>query len=222
MNIKWIGNAKFSSRQGYPILGIMNHIMDGTLAGTAAHFANPTVQASAHYGVGKRGELHQYVKDEHAAWHAGSVKNPRVQLPHPNNITPNLYTIGIEWEGRPGDVITEAQYQAGLALHRHLLSKVVDVRLPLRQRIIGHFQTNSIDRPNCPGPSFPWERLYADLAQFDRKVPGPRILVEGKELPIQIISGRSFAPVRDLLEALGYTVIWYQSIETVFARKEVK
>ena len=81
-----------------------------------------------------------------------------------------------------------------------------------------HYQTNSIDRPNASGPAFPWERLYKDLANFDRKEQGPRLL-EGQELPLLIIDGRSYAPVRTVIEAVGYTVIWDQSTETAYTRR---
>jgi len=29
--------------------------------------------------------------------------------------------------------------------------------------IIGHYRIDSVNRPNCPGPLFPWDRLFADL-----------------------------------------------------------
>jgi N-acetyl-anhydromuramyl-L-alanine amidase AmpD len=41
--------------------------MDGTLAGTDAWFTNPASQVSAQYGIGKNGEVHQYVKEEDTA-----------------------------------------------------------------------------------------------------------------------------------------------------------
>ena len=221
MNVKWIGSKNYSSRKGYAICAIMNHIMEGTLAGTASHFNKPGVDASAQYGVGKSGEIHQYVKDEHAAWHAGNVRSPKIALPHPSNVTPNLYTIGIEWEGRSGEPITETQYAAGLALHRHLLSNVVVATLPLRQRVIGHSQTNSIDRPNCPGPAFPWERLYKDLASFES---GPRIIVNDRTiaLPVKLEGGRTYVQLKGdsglvwvqilaLSEFLGASLAWDQA-----------
>ncbi len=52
-----------------------------------------------------------------------------------------------------------------------------------------------------------------------REVEGPRLLIEGYELPLQIIDGRSYAPVRQLLESLGYTVTWDGETDTVTAHK---
>lgn len=165
MNIKWLPAPNFTAgRRGYQPLLIVCHIMAGTLAGTRSWFANPASRVSAHFGVGKQGETEQYVRIGDTAWHAGSVRCPLVPLPYPPGINPNLYTVGIEFEGRPGDAMPEAQYQAGVALVRNLLRTIPASDLPIKQRVIGHCQVNSIDRPNCPGSGFPWPRLYADLS----------------------------------------------------------
>ncbi|HHY13968.1 MAG TPA: S-layer homology domain-containing protein [Thermoanaerobacterales bacterium] len=31
--------------------------------------------------------------------------------------------------------------------------------------IIGHYRIDSVNRPNCPGNKFPWNRLFDDLAK---------------------------------------------------------
>jgi hypothetical protein len=50
---------------------IVIHTMDGFLTGTDAHFSDPTKNASANYGLGLNGEIHQYVKEKHTAYHCG-------------------------------------------------------------------------------------------------------------------------------------------------------
>ena len=72
-NMIWKGSPNFSSPKGYKIIAIVNHIMSGTLAGTDAWFANPASQVSSHFGVGKNGEIHQYVNLENPAWANGGV-----------------------------------------------------------------------------------------------------------------------------------------------------
>jgi N-acetyl-anhydromuramyl-L-alanine amidase AmpD len=57
----WVG------RKGYRPEAIVIHIMDGTLIGTDSWFANHTSQVSAHYGIGKNGEIHQYVQENDTA-----------------------------------------------------------------------------------------------------------------------------------------------------------
>jgi N-acetyl-anhydromuramyl-L-alanine amidase AmpD len=136
----------WAGRKGYRPEGVVIHIMDGTLVGTDSWFANPASQVSAHYGVGRTGEVHQYVKEEDTAWHAGRVDTPVWGLIKPN-INPNLYTIGVEHEGKPDDVWTDAMKQASAALIREICQRW---QIPIdRNHIVGHFEIFS-KKPNCP------------------------------------------------------------------------
>ena len=78
--------------------------MSGTLIGTDSWFANPASKVSSHFGVGKNGEIHQYVKLENTAWANGVVKNPNWPLLQ-NGVNPNYYTVSIEHEGKSGEVM---------------------------------------------------------------------------------------------------------------------
>ena len=71
-------------------------------------------------------------------------------------------TISIEHEGNTGVTFSEAQYQATLWLHKQIMLNYPQIKAN-RQCIIGHYQIDSINRPNCPGTAFPWARLIADL-----------------------------------------------------------
>ncbi len=146
-NIVWKGSPNFwSGRQGHKPEGIVIHIMAGTLIGTDAWFNNPKSQVSAHYGIGKKGEVHQYVKEEDSAWHAGKVSSPNALLVKPN-INPNLYTIGIEHEGSESDEWTEEMKNASAALIRDIC---IRWNIPIdRNHIIGHYQITN-KKPNCP------------------------------------------------------------------------
>lgn len=98
------------------------------------------------------------MKDEDTSWHAGIVNRPN--WPLYNGTNPNQYTIGIEHEGLDG-ALTKAQYQASLWLHQQLIKRH---GIPVdRDHIIGHYRINSVNKANCPGPKFPWERLFNDL-----------------------------------------------------------
>ena len=120
--------------------------MDGTLVGTDSWFANPASLVSSHYGIGRTGEVHQYVKEEDTAWHAGRVDAPVWKLIK-SNINPNLYTVGIEHEGKPDDVWTDAMKQSSAALIREICQRW---QIPIdRNHIVGHFEIFS-KKPNCP------------------------------------------------------------------------
>lgn len=162
--IEWAGTPNFSQgRRGKRIIAIVNHITAGNYPGCLSWMQNLKAQASAHYLVTRAGEIFQMVKDEDTSWHAGIVNRPSWQLYDKTN--PNQYTIGIEHEGFDGN-LTEVQYQSTLWLHRRLCSKW---GIPVdRDHIIGHYRIDSVNRPNCPGPKFPWNRLFVDL-QYQKK-----------------------------------------------------
>lgn len=174
-NITWIGSPNFGyprgthGRQGYKPKAIVYHIMQGTLAGTDSWFRNPESGASTHFGVGKNGEIHQYVDLNDAAWGNGAINRPSWSGLIPDGkgdyINPNLYTISIEHEGKHPQggfwEPTEAQYQASLALTKWLCAEFGIE--PSKETLIGHNQIDSVNRPYCPGPGFPFKRLLDDL-----------------------------------------------------------
>ncbi len=159
-NMTWVGSPNYSSPKGYKTIAIVNHIMSGTLKGTDSWFANPASQVSSHFGVGKKGDIHQYVNLENHAWANGAVNKPNWPLLM-DGVNPNYYTVSIEHEGESGDVMPEEQYQATLALHRWLIE---ELGIPVtRDNIIGHYRIDSVNRVNCPGLGLPWDRLFSDL-----------------------------------------------------------
>lgn len=85
--VKWIGSPNhYNGRNGYAVTHITLHIMVGHLAGTDSVFLNPGSQASAHYGIGANGTVHQYVSEDD-----GSYSDA--------NFASNNSTISIEHEG---------------------------------------------------------------------------------------------------------------------------
>lgn len=78
-------------------LGIILHIMDGTLSGTDAWFHNPHAQASSHFGVGRGGKVIQWVDEMDTAWTEASG---------------NPFYLSIECEGKGGDSLSPAQLNA--------------------------------------------------------------------------------------------------------------
>lgn len=167
--IKWIGAnpANFRARHimpatasGWPVLGIVAHVMGGSLAGTDAWFNNPVSKVSAHYGIGKDGAIHQYVRDQDCAYHAGIVKPvvPPCELvrTHPG-VNPNDFTIGIEHEGTATTPWPDVMVQASA----ELIARLCKLHLvPIdRDHIVGHNQV-SADHPQCPGLA-PLDKIVA-------------------------------------------------------------
>ena len=105
--------ARFAGAQWRPIpvnfthggmgqkLGVVLHIMEGTLGGTDTWFRNPAAQASAHFGTGKDGEIFQWVDTDDKAW-AQKAGNPAY--------------LSIENEGQSGEALTNAQLAAVAAI----------------------------------------------------------------------------------------------------------
>lgn len=97
---------------------IVVHIMQGTLAGTDAWFANKDSKVSAHIGIGRLGEVHRYIADFDTAWHSGIKTTQGATFKgfkygeNGNLINVNSYSLGIEHEGFPDNSITEEQYLA--------------------------------------------------------------------------------------------------------------
>lgn len=177
MDIVWKGNGftNSDSREGYVPFVIVNHISVGTMASMDSWFTDPGNQvSSAHFGVARDGRIHQYVEIERMAWANGipteQTGGAPAQVVRDMGVNPNLYTVSIEHEGYDGN-LTEEQFQASVRLQRHIRWVIRNKwarDFPLdRYHVIGHFQINPVHKANCPGPKFPWDRLYAALAEAE-------------------------------------------------------
>lgn len=84
--ITWVNSPNhYQGRNGYTITHITLHIMVGHLTGTDNVFKHPG-GASAHYGIGADGTIHQYVNENDGSWSDA-------------NYASNNSTISIEHEG---------------------------------------------------------------------------------------------------------------------------
>ena len=69
-------NCNYTVGRTDSVKAIMLHIAEGTMEGMHSWFNNPSAQVSAHYGIGKNGEVWQFVKDGDTAWHSGGLQKP--------------------------------------------------------------------------------------------------------------------------------------------------
>lgn len=98
MSTVWIGTPNFlSGRGGKGVNKIVIHWMAGNLASTDQVFQDTTRQTSAHYGI-ENEVVHQYVKEQDTAFHAGIFEV-------------NQQSIGIENSAQPGREASELTYK---------------------------------------------------------------------------------------------------------------
>ena len=123
-------------------------------------FANPESRVSAHYGVGKDGTIHQYVDEEHSAWHCGITNRPTWSLLNPY-INQNQITIGIEHVGWTGEEWTDSMYRADAFLVKRAAERW---GFPVDElHVIEHAELDSVTRNRCPGAGFSKQRLLEML-----------------------------------------------------------
>jgi N-acetyl-anhydromuramyl-L-alanine amidase AmpD len=126
---------------------IVIHVMAGTERGTDAWFGDASSHVSAHYGVSKTGEVHQYVMEQDVAFHAGVVNAPSWPLLK-QGLSPNLYTIGIEHEGMAEDEWTDEQYSSSAELIAAIAARwsiAID-----DSHVVAHRTINAL-HGGCPG-----------------------------------------------------------------------
>jgi N-acetyl-anhydromuramyl-L-alanine amidase AmpD len=155
-------------RNGHAIVAIVDHIMQGWRAGYHAYLADPN-KNSASFSVYQDGSVEQHVPIADAAWCNGHMEEPDLSVPWIRRcweqaVNPNLVTVSIEHEGMTGIAWPDAQVQATIELHRHILEKCPGITVD-RQHIVGHYQIDGANKRRCPGTAFPWVRLMAALEE---------------------------------------------------------
>lgn len=110
-------------------------------------------QVSAHFLIERTGALWQFVSCHDRAWHAG-VSTYTKNGVEKNNC--NDFSIGIELEGVPGALFTDAQYESLSSLNAALS------RVYIGLDFVGH-QHIAPGRKDDPGSGFDWPRLRRDI-----------------------------------------------------------
>lgn len=176
---EWIGSPNVGYPTGthgrglYTVRALVLHIAEGTLDGCDSWFqvsapqGDPSRAVSAHFCVGRHGEVHQYVDVDDAAWHAGIVEAGN-WLPDdwPRRVNPNLLTVGIEHEGYSGARLPIQQVAASLELAGWLCRRFL--LAPDLRTILPHQAIAPITRAACPGSTFPlipYISILANAAQ---------------------------------------------------------
>jgi len=160
-------------RSGQKVKAVVLHVAAGPMTAVFPTFNNPQRLASAHFCIGKDGSIEQYVSTDDVAYGVG-MKYANGQWLNPRGVpckplwtgltpplNPNLHTISIEHEGQPEDKWTPQMYDANTRLLQWI-AKQSNLTYVVHQNLIGHYEIDPADRPNCPGPNVEWERIVAD------------------------------------------------------------
>lgn len=167
--IVWKGSPNhYTGRQGYGVTHITLHIMVGYLAGTDSTFANSASQASAHYGIGADGTIHQYVSERD-----GSCSDA--------NYMSNCSTISIEHEGgMSGAVCTQACIDASARLCADIARRYGWKKLwhdGLKGNVWLHREIPGTDHAACPD-------LAPNGLPYQQVIDKANNLLEGKEMAL--------------------------------------
>ena len=178
MNIQQKGNTNTnkSDRRGYKPIAIVNHISEGSGASLISWFTSSgNTGSSAHFGVDRDGQIYQFVPIADNAWANGLSGNQYAKataaiVKEKGAVNPNWYTVSIENVGttsQHGGVLTDAQFEANVWLTRYIrdyVKKTYNIDIPFdRKHILGHYEIDPVNKPNCPGKLFPWDRLIRVL-----------------------------------------------------------
>lgn len=140
--IIWIGSPNhYDGRGGHSVTHITLHIMAGYLAGTDTVFTNPASQASAHYGIGSDGTIHQYVSESDGSYSDANYES-------------NNSTISIEHEGGiPQASCTKACMDASARLCADIARRYGLGRLwhnETKGNVWLHREISGTDHATCP------------------------------------------------------------------------
>lgn len=168
MEIKWIGSPNhYTGRNGYQVTHITLHIMAGFLAGTDATFLNTSSQASAHYGIGSSGEIHQYVNERDGSWSDANYES-------------NNTTISIEHEGGIASApCTDACMEASAQLCADIARRYGWTRLwhdGTKGNVWLHREIHGTDHATCPD-------LAPNGLPCQKIIDRANELLEGEDMP---------------------------------------
>jgi hypothetical protein len=145
-------NYTDASRGAAKISMIVIHVAQGSYSGTISWFQNPDANVSAHYVVGRKGQVAQCVHNADIAWHAG-------------NWTYNQKSMGIEHAGYVSnpDSFTRAMYHSSARLSAYLCKRY---NIPIdRQHIIGHNQVPGATHTD-PGRYWDWRKYMRLIRSY--------------------------------------------------------
>ncbi len=185
--VDWVGTVNFSLRK--PDFIIIHHTAQDSLSQTLKTFTIEKTQVSAHYVIGRNGEIVHMLNDYLRAHHAGVGKWGA-------NQDLNSSSIGIELDNNGNEPFADDQINSLIAL---LTKLKADYKIPTAN-FIGHADIAPSRKPD-PNINFPWQKLadkgfgywyhLPDLpppADFDTETALKRIGYDTKNLDAAIVA----------------------------------
>lgn len=144
-NADWAEAIHYDIRK--PNFVIIHHTAQNSAAQTIRTFQLPHTKVSAHYVIGRDGQVVQMLNDYLRSWHAGLSKW--------GNVTDmNSISLGIELDNNGKEPFPDQQIEALLTLLDTLKTKY---RIP-PANFLGHADIAPA-RKNDPSSFFPWKKL---------------------------------------------------------------
>jgi N-acetylmuramoyl-L-alanine amidase len=148
LDIVWTPSPNFGRDIRYIIIHGTGLIDDES---ALSRLRDPSFKVSSHYFISSLGVIHQLVKDEDVAWHAGESQ-------WKSDKSLNYVSLGIELFNSTAGMktpYTEEQYLSLISILSYLIDKY---SIPL-ENILGHSEIAPM-RKSDPGVFFEWSRLY--------------------------------------------------------------
>jgi N-acetyl-anhydromuramyl-L-alanine amidase AmpD len=141
--------------------------MAGSLGSCDNWFATTQSQVSSHYGIGLKGEIHQYVSLDNTSWANGRLEPGNIWAGRFGGDNPNDETITVETEdkGLGTQPVTEEQYRATLYACRRAIAAGNPGMV-----LSGHVAISPQSRPGCPGARWVASGRMQQLAR-DLNIP---------------------------------------------------
>lgn len=170
----WVGTTNFNLRK--PNFVIIHHTAQESAEQTLKTFTLKRTSVSAHYVIGKNGEVYQMLNDYYRGWHAGAGK-------WGNTTDLNSSSIGIELDNNGFEPFAEEQMISLL----HLLAVLKERHGIPTANFIGHSDI-APSRKVDPNVTFPWRRLaqagyghWYDEIKVEPKVVGDSIASKNQD-----------------------------------------
>jgi len=179
-NVNVWNSGDWAGRASYPVRAIVLHVMVGSYAGSISWFHNAAAKASANYCISYSGEITETVDpDTQAPWANGISNSSNTALPPgladlrdgvPNA---NFVTVSIETEGGSPeeDGYPRAEEYASVVNMMAYLCKKYDLQ-PSSDTICRHTYFDTVNRPNCPGDHWDFNKLINDVTTA-MNIPSP-------------------------------------------------